>query len=192
MNRLIQRRWFAEYPIFIILLSFLNVSITVAQSSTNYAITRSTIAQGGGISQSTNYRVEDTIGQSYETGNDSSSNYSGTGGFFGGGGIPTDMTEEDVVFLPTDFQLKQNYPNPFNPETTIEYRLPEDGRVTLFIYNMMGQAVRRLVDAEKNAGYYRVVWDGCSDIGNRVVSGVYVIHIRAGSFSQTRKLVLVQ
>ena len=98
----------------------------------------------------------------------------------------------ELVKVPTEYGLSQNYPNPFNPETTIEYRLPKDGRVTLFIYNMMGREVRRLVDEEKGAGIHKVVWDGRSDSGSHVGSGVYFIQIKAGSFSQTRKLLLVQ
>ena len=98
----------------------------------------------------------------------------------------------ELVQVPTEFRLSQNYPNPFNPETTIEYQLPKDGMVTLIIYNMVGQEVRRLVDEEKRAGYYKVVWDGRSDSGIHVGTGIYLIQIRAGSFSQTRKLLLVQ
>ena len=98
----------------------------------------------------------------------------------------------ELVQIPTEYGLSQNYPNPFNPETTIEYQLPKDGRVTLIIYNMMGQEVRRLLDEEKRAGYYKVVWDGRSEAGIHVGTGIYLIQIKAGSFSQTRKLLLVQ
>ena len=94
--------------------------------------------------------------------------------------------------IPNEYGLSQNYPNPFNPTTTIQYQLPKDGRVALIIYNMMGQEVRRLVDEEKRAGYHKVVWDGKSEAGIHVGTGIYLIQIRAGSFSQTRKLLLVQ
>ena len=98
----------------------------------------------------------------------------------------------DLATIPTEYGLAQNYPNPFNPETMIEYRLPKDGRVTLIIYNMMGQVVRRLVDEEKRAGYYKVAWNGRSDSGIHVGTGIYLLQLRAGSFTQIRKLLLVQ
>ena len=98
----------------------------------------------------------------------------------------------ELVQVPTEFRLSQNYPNPFNPETTIEYQLPKDGRVTLIIYNMMGQEVKRLLDEEKMAGYYQVVWDGTNKTGSHMGSGIYLIQIRAGGFSQTKKLLLVR
>ena len=97
-----------------------------------------------------------------------------------------------LVQVPTEYGLSQNFPNPFNPETVIQYQLPKQGHVTLIIYNMMGQEVRRLVDEEKRAGYHQVVWDGRNNLGSHVGSGIYLIQIRAGSFSQTRKLLLVQ
>ena len=98
----------------------------------------------------------------------------------------------ELVQIPTEFGLSQNYPNPFNLETTIEYQIPKDGRVTLIIYNMMGQEVKRLVDEEKRSGYYRVVWDVRGEAGNHVGTGIYLIQIRSGSYGQTRKLLLVQ
>ena len=57
---------------------------------------------------------------------------------------------------------------------------------------MMGQEVRKLIDEEKGSGIHKVVWDGRSDFGDHVGSGVYLIQIRAGSYSQTRKLLFVQ
>ena len=97
----------------------------------------------------------------------------------------------ELVLVPTEYGLSQNYPNPFNPETTIEYQLPEDGRITLIIYNMMGQEVRQLVDEEKRAGYYKVVWDGRSDSGSYVGSGVYLGRMSAGDKIFTMKILLV-
>ena len=94
--------------------------------------------------------------------------------------------------LPEEYALGQNYPNPFNPETVIQYQLPKQGHVTLIIYNMMGQEVKRLVESEKMAGYHEAVWDGTTDAGVHVESGIYLVLMRAGSFSQTRKLLFVQ
>jgi hypothetical protein len=110
--------------------------------------------------------------------------------------------------LPTEFTLSQNYPNPFlseakspaygrgNPETIIQYAIPAQiaGRVhvTLRIYNTQGQLVRTLVDEERSAGRYRVVWDGRNEAGSRVSSGVYLYKMMAGHFMVTKKLVALR
>ena len=101
---------------------------------------------------------------------------------------------------PQSFSLLQNYPNPFNPETIIEYQLPQAGRVSLKIYDMLGREVRALVEAEMPAGYHRVKWDGTDGLGQKLQSGIYVyqLHIASASTnagqarSQTKKLILLK
>jgi len=102
--------------------------------------------------------------------------------------VAIDSQEE----IPTKFALKPNYPNPFNPETTIEFALPKTSKVTLTIYNLMGQMVQELVQSEYPAGYQRVVWNGQDSRGNAVGSGVYIYTLKAGNFSQTRKMILMR
>jgi hypothetical protein len=98
--------------------------------------------------------------------------------------------------LPEDFALAQNFPNPFNPETTIEYAIPVKVsgkvRVTLRIYNLLGQPVRTLVDEEKSPGRYHVVWDGKNEAGAQVASGVYFYTIAAGNFKATKKMAILK
>jgi len=90
-------------------------------------------------------------------------------------------------------RLGQNYPNPFNPVTTIAYQLKEPGRVTLNIYNVAGQLVRTLVDANREAGInYEARWDGTTRSGERVASGVYFYRLVAKDFVKTRKMVLLK
>ncbi len=91
-----------------------------------------------------------------------------------------------------DFQLAQNFPNPFNPSTTITYRIPEAALVTLTVYNALGQVVRTLVNAVQLAGRHQVVWDGRDERGREVAAGVYLYRLQAGSFQQTRKMLLVR
>jgi hypothetical protein len=92
--------------------------------------------------------------------------------------------------LETD--LRGGYPNPFTETATIEYVLSEKRDVTLEVYNVLGQRVRTLVSEEQDSGLHRVQWNGENQYGERVGSGVYFYRIEAGSFTETRKLVLVR
>lgn len=89
--------------------------------------------------------------------------------------------------LPAAFALAQNHPNPFNPATTIEYALPADARVRLDVYDVAGRRVAQLVDGWRTAGFKSVAWNA----GDRP-SGIYFYRIEAGSFSQTKRMVLVK
>jgi sugar lactone lactonase YvrE/flagellar hook assembly protein FlgD len=102
--------------------------------------------------------------------------------------------ETTAARLPVEFALQQNYPNPFNPATTIAFSIPESyhGAVTLRIYNMLGAAVRELFAGDLAPGNYSKVWDGLDNAGQRLASGLYVYQLRAGSFSATRKLLLMK
>ena len=94
--------------------------------------------------------------------------------------------------MPSEFTLSQNYPNPFNPATTITYALPDGAYVLIQIFNVLGQSVRTLVDNEQTAGSYQAIWDGTDNTGRALGSGVYLYRITAGSFSQTRKMLLLK
>jgi photosystem II stability/assembly factor-like uncharacterized protein len=97
----------------------------------------------------------------------------------------TSIAEDDIK--PKEYFLSQNYPNPFNPSTTIKYSLPQTGRVTLSIYDLLGREVIKLIDEEKPAGDYKTKWNASS-----YPSGVYFLKMQAGQFSETRKIVLVK
>jgi hypothetical protein len=103
---------------------------------------------------------------------------------------PVSATPMDA--LPQTFQLLQNYPNPFNPQTWISYQLPSAGPVTIKIYNVRGQLVDTLVNAEQAAGYYRVCWSGLNQHGNLAASGVYFCRMSSGSFTKTVKMILLK
>lgn len=98
----------------------------------------------------------------------------------------------DHVSVPTEFALENNYPNPFNPTTTIRYAVPFDSKVSLKVYNILGQEVRSLVNGFKPIGRYQVMWDGRNNSGSLVSSGVYLYRMEAGKFIQTRKMLLVK
>ncbi|MBF8248542.1 MAG: hypothetical protein HW374_1342, partial [Bacteroidetes bacterium] len=100
------------------------------------------------------------------------------------------------TILPTSFTLYQNYPNPFNPSTTIEYEVPEISgkvpRVAIQIFNMLGQKVLTIDRGEKDAGRFRVVWDGRDQTGARVPSGIYFYRLLSPEFATSKKMVLVK
>ena len=98
----------------------------------------------------------------------------------------------DLIGLPTVFALHQNYPNPFNPTTTLRYDLPEDAKVTIAIYDLMGRSIRLLVNSHQTSGYRFVQWDATNNLGEGVSAGMYIYTIQAGEFRQVRKMVLLK
>ena len=99
--------------------------------------------------------------------------------------------------IPEETALLRNYPNPFNPETWIPYQLAESAEVTLIIYDMNGQLVRRLAVGHQAAGIYRsrsraVYWDGRNQLGESVASGLYFYTLTAGEFTATRRMLILK
>jgi hypothetical protein len=103
-----------------------------------------------------------------------------------------DTQAEALSDLPATFAVSRNYPNPFNPTTTIRYQIPSDERVTLTVYNVLGQMVRTLVDQHQTAGYYSVIWDGRNESGVELGSGTYFYSIRAGEFGEVKSMVYIK
>jgi hypothetical protein len=96
------------------------------------------------------------------------------------------------VSKPLPDALIGNSPNPFNPETSISYSLAENRRVSLVVYNALGQKVRTLVNGPLAAGKHMTRWDGRDDAGRSVSSGVYFCAMRAGSYRHTVKMLFAQ
>lgn len=94
--------------------------------------------------------------------------------------------------IPTTFALKQNAPNPFNPQTDISFDLPVATQVKLDILNVLGQHVKTLVDEYREAGSYSIIWDGHSDGGSAVASGVYFYRITAGNDQAVKKMMMLK
>ncbi len=109
-------------------------------------------------------------------------------------GESTDLSVKDIVLItPEDFKLKPNYPNPFNPSTTIEYTLPIASKISISIYNVIGQEVANLVQLQdKAAGTYHVTWNGLDNNGNKVASGTYFYSMRFGNFTKTKQMTLMK
>jgi len=95
--------------------------------------------------------------------------------------------EEDQSVVPNEFLLMQNYPNPFNPSTLISYKLKETGNVQLKVYNILGDEVATLVNELKPAGNYEITWQAVN-----LPSGIYFYRLQAGSFTDTKKMLLLK
>ncbi|MDW7680481.1 MAG: LamG-like jellyroll fold domain-containing protein, partial [bacterium] len=102
----------------------------------------------------------------------------------------TDGTKHDI--LPSDYELSQNYPNPFNPTTNINYKLPQNSKVELAVYNMLGKQVRVLIDRNQNAGSHKITWDGKDNYGNNLTSGIYFYRLKTDKFNCTRKMIFMK
>ena len=91
-----------------------------------------------------------------------------------------------------DYGINNIYPNPFNPSTKISYELPEDGFVSIGIYNTLGREIKNLVKKSQNSGQKIVFWDGRDDTGVSVSTGIYFVAMNASSFNETKKIMLIR
>jgi hypothetical protein len=120
-------------------------------------------------------------------------------------GLDTRLTDEIVTVtneksIPNTFTLEQNYPNPFNPTTKIKFTIPsviasgakQSQFVTLKVYNLLGNEVTTLVNEEKPAGAYEVTFDSHSGEVRNLPSGIYFYQLKAGSFVETKKMILLK
>ena len=106
--------------------------------------------------------------------------------------VETELSLNAAIELPVEFSLAQNYPNPFNPSTTIRFAVPQTSDVRISIYNTLGQEVRTLFAGSMERGTKEVQWDGRNNLGNALSSGLYVYRMTAGSFSSTKKMLLMK
>jgi flagellar hook assembly protein FlgD len=99
---------------------------------------------------------------------------------------------ETEYIIPNGHNLYSNYPNPFNSSTIIRYFIEQTNFVQLTIYNNLGKLLRTLVHEEKASGEHSIVWDGEDSEGTNASSGIYLYHLKVGSFVQTRKMILLR
>ena len=95
--------------------------------------------------------------------------------------------EIEVNTLPLSYELSQNYPNPFNPSTVISYKLPVTGKVTIKVYDILGNEIHTLVDEEKEAGNYEVEFSSAN-----LASGIYIYRLQTSVFTSTKKMMLMR
>ena len=113
-------------------------------------------------------------------------------------GLDTTECEGFFLDLPStslntnSFRLNQNYPNPFNPTTNLSYELSADSYVTITVYDLLGNMVRNLVSEYQSSGIKSVQWDATNEQGQSVAAGVYLYRIESGSFTNTKKMILLK
>ena len=104
-----------------------------------------------------------------------------------------DLTQiQNEADKPSGYSLLQNYPNPFNPVTKLRYDLPENSHVNITIYDMLGRAVKTMMNQHQNAGHRSIIWDGTNDYDNTVSTGIYLYQIQAGAYTRTKKMVFLK
>ena len=107
--------------------------------------------------------------------------------------VKLSVERELTIITPEDYKLSQNYPNPFNPTTSIQYTLPMRDKITITIYNMLGQEVVRLMDnEEKPAGTYQLTWNGMDKNGAQVSSGMYFYSMRSPHMQKTMRMTFLK
>jgi len=104
----------------------------------------------------------------------------------------TSILSNQAETVPNDFNVFQNYPNPFNPVTSLSYDLLEDSYVSVTIYDMLGNVIKNLVNANQSSGYKSVQWNATNDRNESVSAGLYLYTIQAGEFRQTNKMILLK
>ena len=107
--------------------------------------------------------------------------------------VKLSVERELTIITPEDYKLSQNYPNPFNPTTSIQYTLPMRDKITITIYNMLGQEVVRLMDnEEKPAGTYQLTWNGMDKNGAQVSSGMYFYSMSSPHMQKTMRMTFLK
>ena len=100
--------------------------------------------------------------------------------------------QNEKVNLPKNYFLYQNYPNPFNSKTVIKYQLPEEGIVTLSIYNIDGQLIRVLFNNYKQPGFFSTSWNAQDNFEKKVPSGIYFCYIQINEYHELKKMILTK
>jgi len=97
------------------------------------------------------------------------------------------VEEEEIDEIPTGYKLSNNFPDPFNSSTKIRYSVPQSSQLQIKVFDLLGNEIETLVNEEKPIGTYEITWTA-----ENVTSGIYYYRLRAGSFLETKKMVLLK
>lgn len=102
------------------------------------------------------------------------------------------IIKENVENIIKDFEIFQNYPNPFNPTTKIKIAIPQETKVSLKIYNVLGQEVKELLNENLDYGFHEITWNGTNNEGKKVSSGIYFYRFKVDKFTKVKKMLLLR
>ena len=105
--------------------------------------------------------------------------------------VAQEVLSNDIVSVPSQYELYQNFPNPFNPTTEIRYALAELSDVVVSVYDLKGRLMKTLISQKQPAGLNKILWDGTDNVGKKVSAGMYLYTIEAGTFRKTKKMVML-
>lgn len=166
---------------------FILMFFTSSSAHAQYKIVHGTFGSGGGMSDGAGVSLQSTFGQTFVGMSQNDSYTVGSGFWFAVQASTVTSVERIDDTIPNRFRLDQNYPNPFNPSTTIRFAIPQQERVVLVVYDLMGRVVTTLIDEQLAPGEYTAVFDAGS-----IASGMYLYRIQAGSHITTRRMILLK
>jgi len=174
------------------------LGLLAASSHAQYLLLQSGFSDGSARSTDAGnaYYLEQASGIVF-TGLSYGGSYIEAGGLYpvgipaGPAGVSSDEIATPIANLPREVKLQAAYPNP-GRQATIKYGLPKAGRVSLRVYNILGEVVAKLVDGEKEAGWHEIKWSGRDNSGRRAAAGIYLYRLTAGSKVFTKKLIVLQ
>ena len=105
--------------------------------------------------------------------------------------VAQEVLSNDIVSVPSQYELYQNFPNPFNPTTEIRYALAELSDVVVSVYDLKGRLMKKLISQKQPAGLNKILWDGTDNVGKKVSAGMYLYTIEAGTFRKTKKMIML-
>lgn len=187
-------RWRTGIPVIIICAVIIvlgSIPIFAGEFDFGILLRSSEIGGGGGKTASAGHSVTGTLAPSTPAGTMNSPGHLLHGGFSGAivGGVSA-TGEPPLPRLTT--RIRNNYPNPFNPTTTIAFDIAQPGVVRITVYDVRGRRVRRLLDQSMPAGQHKVVWDGSTDAGAQVASGVFFCRLESGHQTDVRKMLILE
>ena len=179
---------------FLLLVPFLGLAAAEEENSgrsSSTVLQNAVMGAAGTSGQGGLNELRGTLGQPTPIGIGAAGNTALHAGFWSKISVMTSVLDRVVpgVFRNTLFS---NVPNPFNPTTTIRYEIGEESPVSIVVYSIQGRRIRTLVSETRRPGRYEVVWDGRSDQGTSVASGVYLYRIQIGRHSSVKKMILVR
>jgi hypothetical protein len=171
----------------IILMSFgILLAFSQTELTAQFKIGRSSITNGASVANGGTHKIRSSVGESM-IGISANASYRTFFGFlYTQQPIITDLKSVNSL-IPNKFEMQQNYPNPFNPSTAIEFAVPQESKVLLEVFNILGEKLATLVNEVKTPGYYNVDFNA-----SLLSSGFYIYRIQADNFVEVKKMILLK